>query len=159
QRLPNNDRRLVLERFGAGSSVPLTLQQLGTERGLTRERIRNILHKLFAQIRRTFGPRIPRLLDQVRQYCIFDVCPLTPRLLEELGTGLQSHLGLYLEAHVTMIGALDASIPCWPDGHDRRNKPDGDSRRLAAHLATIVWQAGGHLIFAEAYRRLKGQRR
>ena len=159
KRLPDDDRCLLLERHGAGWTLPLTLKQLGTQRGLTRQRICSILQTLFAEIRRTFGPRIPRLLDRVRQYCISNVCPLTPRLLEELASDFQSQFRFSLVAHVRLIGALDERIPCWPNGHDTSHNPNGDSRRLAGHIARIAWQAQGHLTLAEVYRRLKTQRR
>jgi hypothetical protein len=159
QRLPGDDGRLLLHRLGTGTSPPLTLEQVGTPRGLTRQGIRSILQTLFAEIRKSFGVRIPRLLDRVREYCISNVCPLTPQLLEDLAPGLQSQLRLSAEAHVRVIGALDKGIPCWPNRDHRYNCPDSDSRRLAAHVARIAWRARGPLTIAEAYRQLKTQRR
>src|SRR5262249_10978693 len=159
QRLPSDDRRLVLERLGRGGSLPLTLEQLGTPRGLTRQGIRSTLQTLLAEIRRTFGPRIPRLLHQNKRNLLFNLCPLTPQLLEKLAPGFRTQLRLSPEAHVRAIDAIDESIPCWPNGHEHSSDADGDSRRLAAHIARIAWHARRHLTLAEVYRRLKTQRR
>ena len=159
QRLPRDSRRLLLERLGTRRSLPRTLEQLGTERGLTRQGVRSILLTLFAQIRKTFGGRIPRLLERVREYCISNVCPLTPQLLDQLAPGFRSQLRLSSDAHARLIGALDENIPSWPNRDKRYNKPDADSRRLAAHVARIRWRARGPLTLSEAYRELKTQRR
>jgi hypothetical protein len=84
----SNNYLIVIDIFCLSESAredgpPLTLEQLGQQRGLTRERIRNMLDKVFTVIRKTFGPRIPRLLDLVRRRCFSDVCPLTPKLLKQ----------------------------------------------------------------------------
>jgi len=159
ERLPAGDRRLLLQRVGAGGRTPLTLEQLAQQRGVTRERVRNMLDKIFGVLRKTFGPRIPRLLEMVRRRCLSIVCPLTPELLEQWVSGFQSRLRLSAKAHVKIIGALDESIPCWSEGQELWNNPDENARRLAAHVATIVRQAGGHLTVAQTYRQLKTQRR
>ena len=157
-RLPNSDRRLILKRIGVGEQPPLTLQQLGYERGLTRERIRNILEKLLDVIRKTFGPRIPRLLERVKKSCISNICPLTPALLEQWAPKFQSRLRLSAKAHVRITGALDNSIPSWPDGHTIPSRVDRDVRELGVHLVTVARNASGHIRVSEAYRRLRTRR-
>ena len=157
-RLPNSDRRLILKRIGVGEQPPLTLQQLGYERGLTRERIRNILEKLLDVIRKTFGPRIPRLLERVKKSCISNICPLTPALLEQWAPKFQSRLRLSAKAHVRITGALDNSIPSWPDGHTIPSLVDRDVRELGVHLVTVARNASGYIRVSEAYRQLRMRR-
>lgn len=159
QRLPSDHRRLLLQRLGTKRFPPMTLEQLGRRHGLTRQGIRFILQTLFAEIRKSFGTRIPRLLDGVTQYCVSKVCPLTPQLLDKLASPFRSRLRLSPEAQVRVIRALDEHVPCWPKGHDHLSAPDADSRRLAAHVARIAWRARGPLTLIQAYRELKTQRR
>lgn len=159
QRLPNDHRRLLLQRVGLKGSSPQTLEQLGRRRGLTRQGIRFILQTLIAEIRKSFGTRIPRLLDDVRKYCVSNVCPLTPELFEKLAPGFQSRLRLSPEAHVRVISVLGEYLPCWPKGQDHLSDPDADSRRLSEHVARIAWRARGPLTLKQAYRELKTQRR
>jgi hypothetical protein len=157
-RLPDSDRSLILKRIGVGGQPPLTLKHLGYERGLTRERIRKILEKRLDVIRKTFGPRIPRLLERVKKRCISNICPLTPALLEQWAPQFQSRLRLSAKAHVRIIGALDNSIPSWPDGHTISSNVDRDVRELGVHLATVVRNACGRIRVPEAYRRLRTRR-
>jgi hypothetical protein len=160
ERLPDRYRRLLLKRVGAGGRRPLTHEQLAQQHGVTNARIGRLLIDAFSALRKTFGPRIPRLLDLVRTRCFSNVCPLTPELLRQWAPEFSSRLHLSTEAHVRIIGELDENSPAWPYGHELwRSKPDEDARKLAAHLATIATQAGGNLTLPQAYRRLKTQRR
>ena len=159
QRLPKNHQYLLLGRLGRRGRPPPTLEQLAKGRNLTRQGVRHILQTVFTEVRQAFGPRIPRLLDQIKQYCILNVCPLTPNLIGKLAPRFRSRLCLSPETHVRAIAALDKSIPCWPNGHDRRIRPDAVSRRLTEHVARIAWRARGPLTLAETYCMLKKQRR
>jgi hypothetical protein len=157
-RLPHGDRQFLLRRIGAGGRRPLTYEQLGRQRRITRERARKTVEKLFELVRKTFGPRIPQLLMLLKKRCFSNVCPLTPELLKEWGPGFQSRLRLSFKAHVRIIGALDKSIPTWARGHDLSTHVYDDSRDLGVQLATIARDAGGSISVAQAYRRLKTQR-
>jgi hypothetical protein len=161
ERLSDRYRHLLLERVGAaGGRRPLTHEQLAQQHGLTNARIGRLLIDAFSALRKTFGPRIPRLLDLVRTRCFSNVCPLTPELLRQWAPEFRSRLHLSTEAHVRIIGELDENTPAWPYGHElRKGEPDEDVCKLAAHVATIARQAGGYLTLPQAYRRLKTQRR
>lgn len=43
QNLPERSRKMVLLRYGIGTGISWTLQEIGLEFGLTRERVRQIL--------------------------------------------------------------------------------------------------------------------
>jgi hypothetical protein len=156
--LPLADKDLLLRRVGVQGRRPMTLEQLGQQRGITRERVRVIVKKLIDVVRKTFGSRIPRLLELVRKRCLSDVCPLTPELLKQWAPQFRSDLQLSAKAHVRILGALDEGIPAWPGGHVLLGYGDRDLRKLGVHLATVARQAGGAVSIAEAYRRLKTRR-
>ncbi len=51
ERLPERDRRVVALRFGLSDGVPHTLDEIGHEFGLTRERIRQIERAALSRLR------------------------------------------------------------------------------------------------------------
>ena len=156
-KLPDRDRNFVLARVGAGRKRRATLEQLGQRYGMTRERVRVILEKLFGVIMRSYGPRIPQLLERVRQRCISNICPLTPELLHQWARQFRSRIELAPKAHVRIISSLDERIPCWPNGHEPL-RIDENVRRLGVSLAGVVRKAGRPIALGTAYRNLKGQR-
>jgi len=156
-KLPARDENFVLARFGTGRKHRATLKQIGQRYGMTRERVRVILEKLFGVIRRSYGPRIPELLEHVRQRCISNICPLTPELLHQWARQFRSRIKLAPKAHVRIISSLDERIPCWPNGHEPL-RIDENVRRLGVSLAGVLRKAGGRITLGTAYRNLKGQR-
>ena len=157
-KLPARDGNFVLARFGAGRKHRATLKQIGQRYGMTRERVRVILEKLFGVIRRSYGPRIPELLEHVRQRCISNICPLTPELLHQWARQFRSRIKLAPKAHVRIISSLDERIPCWPNGHEPLIHNYENVRRLGVSLAGVLRKAGGPITLGTAYRNLKGQR-
>ena len=157
-KLSARDRNFVLARFGAGRKRRATLKQIGQRYGMTRERVRVILEKLFGVIRRSYGPRIPELSEHVRQRCISNICPLTPELLHQWARQFRSRIKLAPKAHVRIISSLDERIPCWPNGHEPLIHNYENVRRLGVSLAGVLRKAGGPITLGTAYRNLKGQR-
>lgn len=153
-KLPPRDRDLLLARIGGEDVRPPTLEELGQSHALTRARVQQILEKTLNALKKTWGPRVPRLLEAVKQRCFSNVCPLTPALLGQwIG---ESHGTLHLSAkpQVRLIGALDEDIPCWPNRHDRIGGIDNSVRRLDRDLAKLARNANGGIALAEAYRKL-----
>jgi hypothetical protein len=157
-RLSPRDREMVFYRFGLKGGEPETLEKIGRRYGFTRERIRQILEKSAAIIRTAWGPRIPRLLDVLRERCLAATLPLTPELLEKWvgDDALKSKLTSAVQ--VRFIGLLDEEIPCWPAGHDGYGPTDKKTHALEAGLAEITYEAGGRLSFQEAFAALKKRR-
>lgn len=157
-KLPDRDRNFVLARVGAGRKRHHTLEQLGQRYGITRERVRVILEKLFGLIRMCYGPRIPQLLERVRQRCISNICPLTPELLHQWAHEFRSRIELAPKPHIRIISSLDPRIPCWLNGHEPSIHNDKNVRRLGVSLERVVRKAGRPITLGTAYRNLKGQR-
>lgn len=152
--LPDRDRRVLLQRIGVEEKPPQTLEKIGEEYGLTKERVRQILAESGEAIRKRYGSRIPKLLRMLKQRCLESVCPLTPELLAQWTNQFQSSLGLSMSAFVWLISDLDREIPCWPDKQEPSSHVEENVRRLGLDLRKIVNNAGGAITLAAAYRRL-----
>jgi hypothetical protein len=173
-KLPLRDRQFVLARIGAqtgtghspGADLPsLTYAEIGRRYGLTRARIHKVLVNTLDSLRRTWGPRVPRLLEVLKWRCLSAICPLTPQLLEKwIGSSAAfssrpatgdcfNSFRLSMEAHVHLIAALDKSIPCWPETNHKLPRIYDPVGQFDLTLARIVREAGGQITVAEAYRR------
>jgi len=164
-KLPLRDRKFVLARIGArsgkgcSSSADLLCQtyaEIGQRYGLTRARI----HKAFANsmddLRKMWGPRIPRLLELVKWHCVSMIGPLTPPLLAKWvdssahsrprskTCGCFARLRLSMEAHVRLIAALDKDIPCWLEKNHRLESIDCSVNDFDLALAQTVREAESH---------------
>ena len=140
EKLPGRDRDILLDRVGARGLKPITLEQLGREYRLTRERVRQVVSEMSLQLRRTWGPRIPALLEKLRERCERNAHPLSAGLLERwLG---EADLGLRLGAagHVRLIQAIDRSFPCWPNEHVGVENPEAAAIFGAAAWSLLVGQ-------------------
>jgi RNA polymerase sigma factor (sigma-70 family) len=115
-KLSPRDRQFLLARIHG-----LTFKEIGRRVGFTRARAHQIVAEALGTLRKTYGPRIPRLLKIVKLRCLSMVCPLTPALLEQwIGLSRRSvgkaddsskSFQLSREAQLRLIAALDKNIP------------------------------------------------
>jgi len=173
-KLPLRERQFLLARIGAQTGTGrspgadllcLTYAEIGRRYGLTRARIHKVLVNTLDSLRRTWGPRVPRLLEVLKWRCLSAICPLTPQLLEKwVGSSAAfssrpatgdcfNSFRLSMEAHVRLIAALDKSIPCWPEANHKLPRTYDPAGQFDLTLARIVREAGGKITVAEAYRR------
>jgi hypothetical protein len=174
-RLPLRQRQFVLARIGADANsgrtrradlLCLSHAEIGRQYGLTRARVHKVFGNSLDSLRKSWGPRIPRLLDVIKWRCLSMVCPLTPELLEVwIGASAASsrqtatrgdfnRLRLSMDAHVRLVAALDRSIPCWLETRHKLQHTIDSIRRFDLALARVVCAAGGQITVAEAYRKL-----
>src|SRR6266480_1140838 len=158
-KLSLRDKYLLLARIGGEDVPPSTLEELGHQHGLTRARVQQIVEKTANTLKKTWGPRVPRLLEAMKRRCVSNVCPLTPALLAQWIGESRSTFQLSPKAQVRLIAALDEEIPCWPNQHDGVGGIDNSIRRLDLDLAKLVRNANGCIAVAEAYRKLTSQQR
>src|SRR6266576_3677682 len=140
-KLSPRDKHLLLARIGGEDVPPSTFEQLGHRHGLTRARVQQIVEKTVNTLKKTRGPRVPRLLEAVKGRCVSNVCPLTPALLAQWIGESRSTFELSPKAQVRLIGALDEDIPCWPNQHVGVGGIDNSIRRLDLDLAKLVRRA------------------
>ena len=156
-KLSPRDKHLLLARIGGEDVPPSTLEEIGQQHALTRARVHQILEKTLSTLKKTWGPRVPRLLEAVKRRCFSNVCPLTPALLGQRIGESHSTLQLSPKAQVRLIGALDKDIPCWPNQHGVGGI-DSSIRRLDLDLAKLACNANGCIAVADAYRKLTSQK-
>ena len=152
--LANRDRELLLDRIGARGAGPMTLEQLGRDYRLTRERVRQIAEENLSKLKKTWGPRIPHLLDILKARCVSLLSPLSAELLEHWIKGFDARLQLGAAAHVRLIGALDRRFPCWPAG--RTGIADGNDSCGDLILSLLAVDAVVRL--SDVYRRAVAQK-
>ena len=89
----------------------LTFAEIGQRFGLTRARVHQVTAKALHVLGKTWGPRVPRLLDMVkRRLSLSNASELTPALLEQWVGESSRCLRLSRQAHVRLIAELDADI-------------------------------------------------
>jgi Sigma-70, region 4/Bacterial RNA polymerase, alpha chain C terminal domain len=158
-KLSPRDKHLLLARIGGEGVPPTTLEELGQQHALTRARVQQVLQKTLRNLRKTWGPRLPRLLEAVKRRCFSNVCPLTPALLGQWIDEAHSTFQLSPKAQVRLIGALDEDVPCWPNQQDGVGGVDNSIRRLDLDLAKLARNANGCIAVADAYGKLTSQQR
>ena len=158
-KLSPRENQFLLARIGGEDLPCLTFEEIGRRYGLTRARVQQLVARALDTLRKTWGPRIPRLLEMMKRRCLSIVCPLTPALLEQWIGESPRRFRLSTTAQVRLITALDENIPCWPEKHHRAGRIDYSTRKLDLDLANLAREAGGHIAVAEAYRKLTHERR
>ncbi len=88
-----------------------TFAEIGQRFGFTRARVHQVTANALHALRKTWGPRVPRLLDMVkRRLLVSNASELTPALLEQWVGESSKCLRLSRKAHVRLIAELDADI-------------------------------------------------
>ena len=111
-KLAPRDRQFLLARIGGR-----TFEEIGRRYGFTRAHVQKVVAKMVGALRKTWGLRIPRLLEILKRRCLSipDGSGLTPALLEQWIAGSTKRFRLSRKAQIRLIAALDKSIPCWVD--------------------------------------------
>ena len=153
-KLSPRENQFLLARIGGEDLPCLSFAEIGRQSALTRARVQQVVARAVDNLRKTWGPRVPRLLELVNRRCLSMVCPLTPALLEHWISESPRSFRLSTKAQVRLIAALDENIPCWPEKRHRAGRIDDSTRKLDLDLANLAREAGGHIAVAEAYRKL-----
>jgi hypothetical protein len=157
-KLSPRENQFLLARIGGEDLPCLSFAEIGRQSALTRARVQQVVARAVDNLRKTWGPRVPRLLELVNRRCLSMVCPLTPALLEHWISESPRSFRLSTKAQVRLIAALDENIPCWPEKRHRAGRIDDSTRKLDLDLANLAREAGGHIAVAEAYRKLIHER-
>jgi RNA polymerase sigma factor (sigma-70 family) len=89
----------------------LTFAEIGRKFGCTRAWVQQVTAKAVHTLRRTWGPRVPRLLEMLKRHLsLSNARELTPALLEQWIGESSKCLRLSSEAHLRLIAELDADI-------------------------------------------------
>ena len=89
----------------------LTFAEIGQRFGFTRARVHQVTANALHALRKTWGPRVPCLLNMVRhRLSLSNASELTPALLEQWVGESSKCLRLPRQAHVRLIAELDTDI-------------------------------------------------
>jgi hypothetical protein len=108
-KLSRRERSFLLARI-----VGLTFEEIGRRFGFTRALAHQVVIKALDKLRKSWGPRIPRLFEMMKRRCLAipNASGLTPALLEQWMRGASKNFRLSRKEQVRLIAALDKSIPC-----------------------------------------------
>ena len=116
--LPERSQRMLAVRLGGKDDRVLTLDEVGVQFGLTRERVRQVFHLSIDRICKAGSRQLRAHLDHIERLCREKVCPLTPALLghwlEQPPSGGRFSFVFYFR----LIAELRPAIPAWPAGQD-----------------------------------------
>jgi hypothetical protein len=123
-KLSRREKQFLLARIGGEDLPCLSFEEIGRRCALTRQRVHQIVAKALNTLRKSWGPRVPRLLEMIKRRCLSMGCPLTPALLEQwIGESSRS-FRLSRKAQVRLIAALDKNIVCWLEKHNGTGRID-----------------------------------
>jgi hypothetical protein len=111
-KLAPRDRQFLLARIGGR-----TFAEIGRRYGFTRACAHKMVARTLGALRKTWGVRIPRLLQVVKRRCLSIPVGsgLTPALLEQWTAGSTNSFRLSRKEQMRLIAALDKSIRCSVD--------------------------------------------
>jgi len=105
-KLSRREKQFLLARIRG-----LTFAKIGQRFGFTRAWTHHVTANALHALRKTWGPRVPRLLDMVkRRLSLSKASELTPALLEQWVGESSRGLRLSRKAHVRLIAELDVDI-------------------------------------------------
>lgn len=149
------DRALVLRRLGAKPGSLATLEEIGGEFNLTRERVRQVVAKSERTILRAGGPRFKAQLRQLSSLLSEMVCPLTPALVDSWRAEASVTFDYTSVLFVRLIGGLSADISSWPDGQEPSSSLDEHSNRIAKAVEALLYNGQRSLVFRECFEKVK----
>ncbi len=148
---------LMMARLGSPTRAPLTLEELGYKRGITREGVRQKVEKACGNIRHYWGPRIPLLFEIIRDRCLSSICPLTPELLTAW-IGEPKGLEFPRVTHVRLISLMSDEIPLWSKTFDTRFNESEVNVRLGDAIDELLCRFGPRLTFSDTLERLRQEK-
>jgi hypothetical protein len=125
--LRRRENQFLLARIGGEDLPCLTFEEIGRRCALTRQRVHQVVAKALDTLRKSWGPRVPRLLEMIKRRCLSMGCPLTPALLEQWIGESSRDFRLSRKAQVRLIAALDKNTVRWLEKHDEAGNGNGVS--------------------------------
>ena len=154
-RLSPRDRKIFEARLLGDNGNPRTLEDVGLEFRMTRERVRQIVKSVMHQVRRGGGPKLAQAVAAVARECEQRVCPLTFELFVRWIGEQAPALSHTPQFYVRALDTMEQAIPAWPPGSTREGGGDPNSERVEKAIAKWVRQTGARPTAAEAYAHLR----
>ena len=148
---------IVTQRLFGEKGESKTLEEVGEQFGMTRERVRQIVRDAFEKVRRSGGPVLARALEAVANQQNGAVVPITAPLLAARLSAISEASEWPALFYVYVIERIAPCLPVW-DLNLRRETPD-EWQRNEINLALEKWLStkGEHPTAKEAFDHLLGQ--
>ncbi len=154
--LPTRSRDFLLLYMRGTGNAPLTLEEIGAQYKLTRERVRQVMEKAFRQISKGGGSLASELSESIADQCFTAVHPLTPELLTQwLGAERVAACRYPISFYIRLLGKLAPALPAWPDGQKSGGIAVGRQAEISRHLKMILSDNAAPLPLDVALTRLK----
>lgn len=149
--VPAMPRKVMLMRLGTEKAPARTLESVGQEMGVTRERVRQIVDTWAVSVRREGGPVVGNAIKELTQECHSRVMPVTPELLRKR-LGAQGRRNRHAtRTLIGLLGAIDRSIPVWPDGPTPGRSASPRARRINGALLKLLRERNRPIRLSDAY--------
>lgn len=153
--IASRDREILLARFGGNSDEALdTLEEIGSEFGITRERVRQIESKHLKHLQRQTSGQCDLMFDQLIAECILNVCPLTTRLLVLMTGNEYSLFQFPPRFYLLLLRELRPELPIFDPA---RTIPDRRIKRVQSvvdGIRTILEHELGFVTLARTFSQI-----
>ena len=154
-RLSARDRNIFEGRLFGNSGNPRTLEDVGKQYRMTRERVRQIVKDAIRKIRRGGGPKFTHALERIAAECDKRVCPLTAELFSHWLGERTAELSRDTHFYVRILDDLEPSISAWPPGSTRERANDPLSRKITQELESWLRESNCRPTALQAYAELR----
>jgi hypothetical protein len=155
KKIPARDRQIFEQRLFGNDGEPRTLENVGDEVGMTRERVRQIVKVVLARIRSSGGPILARAIEALAEQCDVLVIPVTPELFTHRA-GTEINCGeRTAHFYVRVLDYLAPVIPAWPPGSTREGSDDPQVEAVNDEIEGWLRTTGAQPTAAEAIAHLR----
>ncbi len=156
--LPDRDEEILILRLGGRSEEVPTLEEVGAKFRLTRERVRQVVHRSLERIGRQGGPRLRSQLEHVEKICCEKVLPLTPALLTQWLEGSPAAGNFNPVFYVRLQAELRPTIPAWPEGQDASGSRTECSEEIESALEAALRETFQAVPLPQALAQVRASR-
>lgn len=149
------EQEMLLMRLGGTGKRPMTLEEIGSQFDLTRERVRQVVDLLYERIYKHGGPAVDSMLRRLSDKCLETVCPFTPELFDQWLNAKDLKPAYPSAFYVRLTGELNADIPAWPDGQKPYPNMDQRSKDIIRPVVEILRGNISALPLLEVYKKIK----
>lgn len=153
--ISTRERNMLLMRLGGGGERPMTLEEIGSKFGLTRERVRQVVDLLYERIYKHGGPAVDSMLRRLADKCLSAICPLTPELFLQWLGNREAKTRHPAAFYVRLFGELYSEIPAWPDGQKPYPNLDSRAKEIIRPVVEILRSHISPLALSDVYHQLK----
>lgn len=149
-------KELLVGRYGGEIDKIQTLEELAVERGLSRERIRQITSSALDKLERLLGTAGKNLFERVNSECVENLYPLSPELLL-LRTGKKNEDFRFRPSYyLRIMSDLAPQIPIFPANSSFNARPtEPRAYRIYREIRLLLGHGNKSMPLSEAYQRLK----